>query len=812
MKPGISHPANTEASRTAPELCDESLHKAKNTADASPGSSSNPKMTTSTVLSTNSRLTMDAKDSIICYRLNNPSKILSDDATMKCLDKTDFGVSRTATLAGSDWVFLFAKSHVPTEASKKPSCKIPMNKVVVITWHDVLDFLHCGKMPNDSQDGKDGMLGLLQTFLNQACSSNIIKTDNIRLQPILEIRSEHHQARQHHLAEMMKKFQAANPHDLQALEHYVKGLRVEYKERQDNKPQKEMSKPKIAGLARLEDCRGSNKPFPARVGKYGGGSKDVQFYYKPERKYITVFDYFGKFKSRKVDHPDLPLINIGTRSKPTYIPPERCTVLEGPDTDVLVLRVGELQQMVIDGTAKDANLQRGLSNGCSHMRSIGLKMPFKQDLSKCQVTLAANKLLASCRIKPDPAIESHKRERSVPSSRASTISQTGTMPNDSKSVPRFDVSILMIGYSRWGADEEIAKTLKALRGGLNCFNIGLCNQDPPLKVALENNKLSWKVRDDIKSKISGLLRDKPGAVVILLSSRSKPVYEYVKNLCDMELGIHSVCIDTHKLAAANHKHASADNNNKPVTTDTDNSYCFQTGLKLHILDKHPARLADKLAVEIALSDLLSTRINRSRAAGTANFIIYYKGLTEKVGSNLQSDISKKTKPAKVTLIAVNKDHCMKFQTLSPIDKTEDSGVTIMKSRDSAHTWEFLIQGHQPLKKPKEEKEARNTTLPTRYTVLHDDIFTPSKSRLELEDLTHEMQYLFASSTASTSDTLPIHYVGLLRQRMEIFLQPWYRPKQINQKKNDKGTNHPESEMSNHTIKINKNICNEMFYL
>ncbi|KAL8642608.1 MAG: hypothetical protein Q9226_008487 [Calogaya cf. arnoldii] len=807
---------------------------------------------------------MDAKDSIICYRLNNPSRTLSCDAKMECLNKTDFGVSRTATLAGSDWVFLFAKSHVATEASEKPSCKLSMEKVTIITWHDVLDFLHCGVIQNDSQDREDGLLGLLKTLLNQACSSNIIKTEKIPLQPTLEIRSEHHQARQHHLAELMRKFQSANPDDLQALDHYVKGLRVEYKERQDNKPQKQMSKPTIAGLARLEDCRGSNKPFPARVGKYGGGSMDVQFYYKPERHNITVFDYFTKFKSRKIEHPDLPLVNIGTRSKPTYIPPECCTVLEGPNTDVMVLRLGDLQQMARDGTAKNAKIPRWLSNGSPQIRSFGLKMPLTQDLSKCQVTLAANKLLTSCRIKPDPTIEDHKREKSVPSSGASTISQAGMKPNDSKSVARSEVSVLMIGYSRWAANEEIAKTLKAVRGGLNCFDIGLCNEDSPLKVALENNKLSWKVKDEIKSKISSLLGGKTAAVVILLSFRSKPVYEYVKNLCDLELGIHSVCVDTHKLAAANHEHASVDN--KHATADSDNGYCFQTGLKLHVkqggrnrilasprltavdlkdimiigidvmlppgtakgakpviimvsshspdLSQWPAafRILDKPAIETALSELLSTHIKRSRAAGAANFIIYHKGLTEKVGSSLQSTISKITNPAKVTLIAVNRDHCTKLQTLPSTDKTEDSGATIMKTRDSANTWEFLIQGHQPPKKPKEEKKASNTTVPTRYTVLHDDIFTPSKSRMELEDLTHDMQYLFGSSTAPTSDTLPIHYVGLLRKRMDVFLQPWYRPKKGNQKKSDAGTNHSESEMSNHTIKVHKNIRNGMFYL
>ncbi|KAI4255090.1 MAG: hypothetical protein L6R42_006911, partial [Xanthoria sp. 1 TBL-2021] len=190
----------------------------------------------------------------------------------------------------------------------------------------------------------------------------------------------------------------------------------------------------------------------------------------------------------------------------------------------------------------------------------------------------------------------------------------------------------------------------------------------------------------------------------------------------------------------------------------------------------------KQPLEQALADLLSTQISfwtkKNKAASPASFIIYHKGLTEAVCANeissLRHTIGKTTK-----------------QSLSSIDKVErnktiHSGAMITRSRNGAKTWEFLVQCHQPQRM--EEKaslpptlNASKATLPTRYTILYDEIFTTPKAKVELEDLTHDMQYLFGSSTAATSDTLPIHYLGLLRKRMELFLQPWYRPKKNVQK-------------------------------
>lgn len=106
------------------------------------------------------------------------------------------------------------------------------------------------------------------------------------------------------------------------------------------------------------------------------------------------------------------------------------------------------------------------------------------------------------------------------------------------------------------------------------------------------------------------------------------------------------------------------------------------------------------------------------------------------------------------------------------------------------------------------------TLPVRYTVVHNDTFTAPDTKREFEDLTHDMQYLSGCSTTVVSKTLPIHYVGLLRERIAIFVRSWYCPQNVSTggvatKETKELGRH---EMSQDSIKVHGDIKDEKFYI
>ena len=217
--------------------------------------------------------------------------------------------------------------------------------------------------------------------------------------------------------------------------------------------------------------------------------------------------------------------------------------------------------MVSSGITNEANMPRWLSNGIvnDETRSSGLKLPLAENLKNCQITMICATLINPCRIKTAPAIVYSGYERFSPRARTWTIDQTGlTSNNTTNSNARCKVAVLMIGSSRWVADEKITDTLQSLHNQLGHVSIGLVSTSSPLKVvALRDNKISPKLEIEMKSHVSDMAKDKVAAVVFMLPSRSKPVYEYIKRLCDMDLGIHSVCIEAHKLAAADNDRGTA---------------------------------------------------------------------------------------------------------------------------------------------------------------------------------------------------------------------------------------------------------------
>ncbi|KAL8982691.1 MAG: hypothetical protein Q9205_002875 [Flavoplaca limonia] len=831
-------------------------------------------MRTSMVLSTSTRNSVDAESHLICYRFNSSTQSLNLEDTLQSLARVDFGVSPSAILAGTDWVIVLADAQGGIEASKKLICEPSMEKIATIRWYDVLQFLHLANSPKE-QCCKEGILGFFKTFLNQKRPSDHLDAAEASSSPILEIRSGNEGVRKSSLAAKMLSFMKADPGNIQGLEHYVKGLRIGLEQFQDIQLPKDTAKVNtITGLARPDDSRNSQKPFPARVQRYGCGSKDVEFCYKPrgQRKgqYITVFDYFTKIKHKTVHLDDLPVVNIGTRSKPAYIPPSCCDVIERGEPEASVLSTSDLMHMVSSGITNEANMPRWLSNGIvnDETRSSGLKLPLAENLKNCQITMICATLINPCRIETAPAIVYSGHEKFSPRAGTWTIDQTGLTSNNNNnnSNARCKIAVMLFGSSRWVADEKITDTLQSLHNQLGPFSIGLVNTSSPLKVALRDNKISPELEYEIKSHVSDMAKDNVAAVVFMLPSRSKPIYEYIKRLCDLDLGIHSVCIDAHKLAAA----------------DNDRGYCFQTALKLNMkmggqnqrLDPQPllsislrstmivgidvmmptpiankrpkpvvlmvssidpdlsqwpamvqvARNKDSIAQ--AVKHLLSTRIELWKKKNTTspeNVIVYHKGLTENMGTDEAASIRKATgNQANVTLIAVNKDHHTKLQVPSSNGRVERFSLVhgdaiITRSHNGAKSWEFLVQGHQPQhtgdKAPSPSAmDASKATLPTRCAVLHDDIFTNPNAKRELEDLTHDMQYLFGCSTAATSDTLPIHYVGLLRKRVALYLQPWHGPQIEGRKRSHDETNLPGEEMSMDAVKIHEKLSDGMFYI
>ncbi|KAL8900731.1 MAG: hypothetical protein Q9207_005556 [Kuettlingeria erythrocarpa] len=825
------------------------------------------------MLAVNSKQTMHGNTRLLCYGIKKPQNVLpepTEAAFIHSLSKVNFQV--TSTLVLTDYhsvVVVFSDSSADGSSDALLDCGFTLTRFANVSWGTMLLSLHTATLPKDPAE-KNGVMGFLQALLSQGRGTNELTVPKAKSSPVLAIQGVPFKAKKS-LAALMHDFLARDGGNLRNLETYIKGLRVEALQSQGQEQARNTGKEKkITGLARPDDGHRSKGILLPRVKKYGGGSKDVEFYYKPGRKYITVFDYFRDHKKQTIRGPDQPLVNIGTRSKPTYIPPEFCNLVEGRGAEALVLSFDDVMEIFKNRTAR---IPKWLSSGdySDDTRYPGLKMPLAETPSLCQITMTASTLLTSCRTKTAPMIQYREGTKIEAVSGSWDMESTGMKPSNcsepngttspTQVKVRCKASMLTVGCGEWPASVKATETIQTLRAQLRVFGIALSDASP-LQVQMADDRLKPRVQADIRSRISEI-KGKAEAVVIMLHHKSRLLYDYVKRICDVEYGVHSVCLDASKLAMG----------------ENNNGYCFQTALKLNVktggrnqvlargqskieLDTTQimgidittqtkdgpgsvvlmvastgsslsqwlpgVRMLDNQPVEQVVSGLLRTQLNswKQKHDGRvpSRIVIYHKGLMEQIrATDVARAIGEQAGKAKVTFIAVSKDHHTKMQSLRSIakaveDMTIPNDAIITRSSSSTTSWEFSIQGHVPqstkTKPSPPNLPATKANLPVRYTVLYDDSSSTPDFKNGLEDLTHDMQYLSSCSTAATSSTLPIYYVGLLRERIELFRRAGSRPQAVGkgggEKMKPKELGGPGT--SNHILGAHKDIRDQMFYI
>lgn len=170
-----------------------------------------------------------------------------------------------------------------------------------------------------------------------------------------------------------------------ALEHFLKGVRVQLTHLKKTKGGKQTMRVKtIGGLASPRDGRGLVNP--PRVARPGAGPKEVAFYLNgplpgessktgnqgakkgkkggaapkdsaqpKEYGYITVHEYFARAHNILTD-PTMPVVNVGNSQKPSYLPVEVCFVEAGQPckTKLTAIQTREMIQFAVRNPADNA--------------------------------------------------------------------------------------------------------------------------------------------------------------------------------------------------------------------------------------------------------------------------------------------------------------------------------------------------------------------------------------------------------------------------------------------------------------------------
>ena len=177
--------------------------------------------------------------------------------------------------------------------------------------------------------------------------------------------------------------QGYGPGQMHKLQGFLKNVRV----RTTHLPEKRNKKNEIIPhmksihfLANVDDGQGSNNPATTPiVTRLGANAKNVQFYDDNSHRHISVFDWF---RSRyRITAPDnMPVVNVGTKAKPSYLPVNVCEVirgqparakLSGPQTSNMIQFAVRKPFENATSVVSEAPVFLGLNPTCKTLTSFG---------------------------------------------------------------------------------------------------------------------------------------------------------------------------------------------------------------------------------------------------------------------------------------------------------------------------------------------------------------------------------------------------------------------------------------------------------
>ncbi|KAJ5642765.1 hypothetical protein N7490_006765 [Penicillium lividum] len=642
---------------------------------------------------------------------------------------------------------------------------------------------------------------------------------------------------------VLREYTRTNSRNPYRLESFLKRMRVRtthiVRKTSSGKPRPPQIK-SITGLASPSDGRsGTNPPKVARhaaqaaqlaEGKGKKGKKPAKTGPAPAGQYVSVGDYFKREYKRDLD-PNLPVINVGNRQFPMYLPMDVCEIGPGQPvgTKLSPDQTSDMLKFAVMRRKPAQNAQSIVTNGVG---MLGLSEPLSATLAAFGVRVDSNLITVQGRVLVPPKILYAKQTE------FSTTAGSWNM----KSI-QFSKAVSLKNWTYMYLTTDRARTYwqngGQMMGSLQKFTSVLRSMGIDAELPKEGQRLALNGRNDaevIEKSVRELQgRYKPSMILGIFHTKDTTLYNTVKQVCDVRCGVRNVNMQAEKLAQGQ------------------DQYCANVGLKINLklgggnqtlrnsdlglfgngktmlvgIDvTHPSPgsvgIAPSVAAIVASVDsalaqwpaefriqekrqemvqdldaLMQSRLKLwakfNKNKYPENIVVYRDGVSEgqydlviekelpllKCACEAVYPVSdtKRGLPA-MSIIIVGKRHNTRFYPTTDADADRSAnqmpGTVVDRGVSESKHWDFFLQAHSAL---------QGTARPAHYFIVWDEIFSPqhpggsgARGAADLlQDLTHKMCYLFSRATKAVSVCPPAYYADLVCTRARCYLSDLFDP-------------------------------------
>ncbi|EXJ58677.1 hypothetical protein A1O7_06105 [Cladophialophora yegresii CBS 114405] len=564
--------------------------------------------------------------------------------------------------------------------------------------------------------------------------------------------------------------------------------------------------------------------------------------------------------------PALPVVNVGTRERPSYLPAQVCHVIAGQATNAQ-LTPAQTQQMIRFAIRRPAqNAQSIVTSGAQMLTANN------PTLDAFGISTTPRLMTVSGRVLNSPNVRYWAQQPiSTRFGSWNMVQVQFTTKADLKSWTYLWISSEST-RDPWSHEGELQTSVNALTSKLRELGMTCSDCTRGLHIIVTPNTIESTIGEALQRLTSIPQRERPKLVLVILPYVDGPIYNRVKHACDVREGLINVCVVASKFARANEQYLanvglkfnlklgglnqSLDPSKlgilsagKTMVVGIDVTHPSPGSLAsapsvvgiVASVDKWLGQWPAALAIQTArkemvsgLKALIESRLNLwKKRNGTypENILIYRDGVSEgqynlvldeelpeirSACTTLYPASMMKQGVPRITIIIVGKRHNTRFYPTraDQADRSSNpqNGTVVDRGVTEARNWDFYMQAHSAI---------QGTARPAHYYVVFDEIFQARKVQPPhfsnaadvLEDLTHNMCYLFGRATKAVSICPPAYYADLVCERARCYLSGLFSPSVTSSAGSmAEGEEAPSREPDSALVTIHENVRDTMFYL
>jgi eukaryotic translation initiation factor 2C len=423
---------------------------------------------------------------------------------------------------------------------------------------------------------------------------------------------------------------------------------------------------------------------------------------------------------------------------------------------------------------------------------------------------------------------------------------------------------------QWPDGLALKRTIDAFTATLRAVGVGAADCLVGQRINVNPDNVEAKVDEAIHRFCHSTVKAPPQLILVILPRIDTTIYNRVKYACDVKEGILNVCVIASKFGNANSQYfanvalkvnlklggrnQSLDNSKlgilahgktmvvgidvthpSPGSSSNAPSVAAIVASVDQWLGQWPGDLRIQTGRQEMVADLEGLFKSRLRLWSSKqgvypeNILIYRDGVSEgqydqvldielpalrKACKELYPATSTKDGLPKITIVIVGKRHNTRFYATKAEDADRSwnpqNGTVVDRGVTEARNWDFFLQAHTAI---------QGTARPAHYYIVYDEIFQAQKVVPPfanvadmLEDLTHNLCYMFGRATKAVSICPPAYYADLACERARCYLSGVFDPSPSATQVGSVTSGGAGQQVDPRQVKIHDNVKDTMFYI